>query len=189
MSTIDQSSSEPRPEVPGIPPDAPESIVAASQGATKEIASEKDALDWLLGATTRLEHDVPVKFETTDGLVELVFHIQQLDGMRLEQIEEEHRNGDGPFAKLDTLAYNAHVVSEATLYIASESGRRIEPKSEAFIAGHPMGAIGAMQGRFKYQPGILAGVEAEIRKLAAYSNDRVGSAQRSLVAAAGNSSS
>lgn len=190
MSTEATTAAPPASEqphgVPGLPQDAPADVVAASQGETGEVRSEKSALDWLLGATTRLEHDIPVKYETPDGMVELTFRIQQMDGTRLDALEEEHRNGDGPFAKLDTLSYNAAVVAEATMYVADEH-RKATIKE--IVGEHPAGAVGGLRTRFKYQPGILAGIEREVRTLAAYSNDRVGSAQRALVAAVGNSSS
>ena len=174
--------------VPGLPDDAPPAIVAASQGDREGAAmeGERSALDWLLGGTQALEHDVPVEYETPSGMVKLVFRIKQLDGAVLNAIDAQHR-GEGPFGKLNTIEYNAHVASEATVYIADETGKKVGPKTEDFIGGHPEGAIGAMRTRFKYQPGILAGIEAEVRKLGAYSPDRVGAASRAIVAAAGNS--
>ncbi|HEX7088730.1 MAG TPA: hypothetical protein VF192_01260 [Longimicrobiales bacterium] len=190
MEAAAQNQSTPEPEghgVPGLPQDAPPSVIEASQGNTKAIVEEKSALDWLLGATTRLEHDVPFKFETPDGLKDMSAHIHQVDGARLEALEEEHRIGDGPFSKLNVLQYNAAVFNEAVEYVTDETGRKVTVPE--LVGNHPAGAVAGIATRFKYQPGILQGIEREVRQLAAYSSDRVGSAQRSLVAAVGNSSS
>jgi hypothetical protein len=185
MSEAQNQKREPQPS-DVLPEDAPPALRSAANNATDEITAqeEKSALDWLLGATTRLTYTVPVEYETPTGLQTLRFQLQQMDAKRIETIDTENRKGEGPFAKLDTSAFNAQVVAEATIHIEDESGRKVAPESEEFRGQAPSPAL-AMGARFKYQPGVLEGVAEEIRKSAGYGGDRVGSAQRVMVDAVG----
>lgn len=171
-----------------LPPDAPTAVVDGANGREPEASDERDALDWFLGATVALEYDVPVKYETPGGMTTLTFHLKQLDGDRIEEVDVENRSGDGPFGRLDTLSFNAQLVAEATVYIQSESGRKVEPMASEFLGGIPSPVL-AMKLRFKKQPYLLEHLADRIREKAGFSPDRVGSAQRSLVDAGKPSSS
>lgn len=167
-----------------LPDDAPDALARASE-ADLTVGEEVDALDWLLGATQRPEYDVPFQYETPKGMKRLLFHVKGLDARRMEELDAEHRNGDGPFAKLDTAGFNAAVAAEAVAYIQNPTNMR-KVSVEEFLGEAPNPVIG-FEMRFKYQPGILDGLVAQIRDKAGYTADRVGTAQRSVVEAAGNS--
>lgn len=162
----------------GLPADAPASVRDVADGRKTE--DERGALDWFLGSTRRLEYDVPVQFDTPEGMKTLIFHLRQVDGDRLQALEDENRQGDGPFAKLDVMGFNAAIVCEATAFVTDASGRQVELSSQEFTGGVPSPVL-ALQTRFKTQPGILDGLAERIRAKAAFGGDRVGSAQRSLV--------
>lgn len=163
-----------------LPDATPQAIKDVANGKVVDAAAEVDALDWLLGKSAPVPFTVPVQYETPRGRAKLIFHMHQLDAKRLDQIDAEHRAGDGPFAKLDTLGFNAAVVVEATDLIESATGRKVSPQSEEFRGGVPTPEL-AMQVRFKFQPGILEGITEQVRQMAGMSNDRVGTAQRVLV--------
>lgn len=174
------------PSQPSAEDDAPAvlppEVVKAAEGGTLSAREEMDALDFLLGATKPLEFDVPVLYDTPAGRKTLRFRIRQLDGATIEAVDVANRKGDGPFAKLDVQTFNAELVTEATRYIQSESGRQVEVRSQEFLGGVPSPPL-AMALRFKYQPGILDGLAEKIREVSAYSPDRIGTAQRVLVEA------
>jgi hypothetical protein len=159
----------------------PDPVKKAANGAELDAREERDALDWLLGATKPLEYTVPVQYDTPDGKREIRFRIRQLDGSTIEAIDAANRKGDGPFAKLDVQGFNAELATEATLWIETDS-RRVEIRSPEFLGGMPSPPL-AMALRFKYQPGILEGLAEKIREASAYSSDRIGNAQRVLVEA------
>lgn len=163
-----------------LPADAPREVRQAALGKELDPADESSALDWFLGATQRLEYDVPVQWETPKGMKTLIFHLRQVDGDRLQELDEENRTGDGPFAKLDTMGFNAAAAAEATLYLSDDTGRKVPVDSQEFLGGVPSPAT-AMRARFKTQPGILETLAERIRAKAGYSADRVGGAQRALV--------
>lgn len=173
------------PKPSGLPDGAPSAVVRAAEpgGNIDELTGgeEKSALDWLLGATQALEYNVPVEYDTPAGRKKLLFHIRQQDPGALETLDAEHRKGDGPFARLDTAAFNAALIAKATVYIKDgETGVQVEPNSERFRGGVPDPAL-AVATRFKYQGGILEGIAEEIRRVSGYSPDRVGTAQRAVV--------
>lgn len=160
----------------------PPELDAAASGEQITGAEEMSGLDWLLGATTALEYDVPVDYDTPHGMTQLTFRIRQLDPGVIDTIDAEHRKGDGPFSKLDVPAFNAALVEKGTLYIADATGKKTDPRSEQFRGQIPSPAI-AMGLRFKNQGGLLEGVADQIRRVSGYSNDRVGTAQRAVVEA------
>jgi hypothetical protein len=162
-------------------PGLPDPIRKAAEGGSLDAREERDALDWLLGATKPLEYTVPVQYDTPDGQREIRFRIRQLDGSTIEAIDAANRKGDGPFAKLDVQGFNAELATEATLWLETDT-RKVEIRSDEFMGGMPAPAL-AMALRFKYQPGILEGLAEKIREASAYSNDRIGNAQRVLVEA------
>lgn len=163
-----------------LPSDAPAAVRDLAQGKEVDAKAEDEVLAFLLGPTQALEYDVTVQYETPTGLRPLTFHLRQMDGDRLDQIDSEHRAGDGPFAKLDTLGFNCAVVAEATIYIAGETGKRVDPSSAEFRGGVPSTEL-ALRARFKKQSGLLEGIVEQVRQKAGYASDRVGTAQRSLV--------
>lgn len=177
-------SAVPQPPQPptDIPQDAPPAVHAAAAGEKLSVEQERSALDWFLGPTVVIEWDVTVQFETPAGMVPLIFHMHQVDSSRLQEIDEENRSGDGPFAKLDPLAFNAAVVAEATVYLTDHTGRKVTVDSEEFRGQIPSTPL-AMQLRFKKQGGILEYLVERVREKAGFSPDRVGTAQRSLVEA------
>lgn len=168
-----------------LPEDAPE---AAKKAADGELTAESDpngdaektALDWILGATMRPGRYVPVEVETPNGMRKLVFRILALDPNKIIQLENEHRKGEGPFAELDEMKFNAALVAEATEYVTDSSGREMRLSSEEFRAGLPSAAI-ALERKFTFQGGLLDGVVARIRQISGYDPQRVGGAERSLV--------
>lgn len=175
-----------QPEDPALA-GAPEGVREAAEGGKLTDAEEHGALHWLLGPTTRPKARVPVTLATEAGDKRLIIGLVALDGRRIQQLDDENRKGDGPFAKLDTVSFNVALACEAIAYFEDETGQQIKPDSEEFIGGMPGGLSAAMELRFKYAPGILETLGERVRELSAYSPDRVGQAQRVLVDVAGNS--
>lgn len=173
----------------GLPEGAPPALADAARGGEVDGQGESDALDFLLGRTQPILFDVPVKFDTPAGQKKLVFVVRQLDGERILELEKEHRKGDGPFAELNDVEFNAALVAEACVAIVDPSveGAEVDPKSDRFVGGAPGGPAMAMQVRFKYQSGLLDGVSGQIRSVSGYNPTRVESANRSIRDAAGNS--
>lgn len=170
-----------------LPDGAPESLQDAANGKAVDAQGESDALEFLLGATFRPQYNCRVEFETPAGMRSLTFRLWALDDRELQRIDAAHRkDADSPFAKIDSTGFNAEVVSKATRWIQDGSGRKVEPDSREFV-GEAIDPVLAMEVRFKYQPGLLEGLAEEIRKLSAYSRDRIGTASRVLVDAAGGS--
>lgn len=165
----------------------PDEVRRAAAGEELTSREEKGALDFLLGPTRALRYTIEVQLETDEGMKPLKFHVQQQDGARLAKLETENRAGDGPFARLDTVAYNSAVVHAATTAFTDATGRRVELESQDFVGGHPEGSLGALRTRFKFQGGIFEALSGEIQRVSGYSADRVGSAQRVLVDAVGGS--
>lgn len=173
----------------GLPDGAPDALAAAARGEEVDGAGESQVMDYLLGRTQPLIFDVPVQYDTPTGQKKLVFAVRQVDGERILELEKEHRKGDGPFAELNDVAFNAALVAEACIAIEDPSveGAEVDPKSEEFIGGVPGGPAMAMQLRFKYQSGLLDGVAGQVRSVSGYNPTRVESANRSIRDAAGNS--
>jgi hypothetical protein len=167
----------------GLPLDAPEELVAAAEGDTParddETGDEKEAtvLDFLLGPTVPLEFDVDTFIDTPSGREKLVFHIKQIDDTRIDELEKDHSEGEGPFRRVNRIMLNAAKVAEATVYLEDADGRRIDPGAPEFRGPIPDRAD-AFRGRFKFQPGILSMVASEIDAAAGMTNDRVGTARR-----------
>lgn len=181
---------DPEAAVAGMPEDAPEELHKAAAGRPVSEAGERKALKWLLGATRAPEYDVPVEFDTPDGMAELTFHVRSVDGRRIIALENEHTADDaGPFGRLDDIAFNAALVAEGTLYIEDGSGARVEPDSEEFRGAPDIPPALAVEKRFKYQDGLLSGVAGEIRRLGGWSPERVKRARRSIASSAGEPAS
>jgi hypothetical protein len=179
---------QPPKRVPGIGEDAPEGLVRAAQGEDLNGAEERSALSYLLGATKRPSARVPIDFWTEQGMVQMYVVLKAVDGRRLEQIDAENRRGDGPFAKLDKTGFNVGVLMEAIERFENTDGSaQVKLTDEEFVGGIPGGPAIALETRFKYQPGLLDSLVEKVNELSAFTQDRVGGAQRVLVDAAGNS--
>jgi hypothetical protein len=164
-----------------LPEDAPQSVKDLADDKGTDVAGERSALDWLLGATVQLPYTVSVKYDTPAGLKELIFGLHQVDDKRLQDLDQENRLGDPPFQKLDVGGFNAAAVAEACDYILDpDTGKQIDPKTEEFRGGVPSTPI-AFRIRFKNQPGLLEALAERIREKAGYGSERVGAAQRSVV--------
>lgn len=183
-STSTQSSD---PPLAGLPGGAPLAVRNAAEGNPVDGKGERTALDWLCGATTPLNYTVDVQYATPDGIKPLRFHMKQLDVAVLDAIEKRNRKGDGPFAELTTRTYNAEVIATATDTIEDlATGTHMDVNGPQFLGPIPSPPI-AMEKRFEFQPGLLRGLVSEVRDMAGDNADRVGTAQRVLVDAAGNS--
>jgi hypothetical protein len=175
-----------------LPPDAPELLVKASRGDVPDSndkrgdLEEAGALTWLLGATEPIEYDVKATLDTPEGQKPFTFHIRQLDGAVIEALERESMLGEGPFARIDRRNLNAAKCAAATMYMVDETGEKTEPKSEEFRGRIPT-PKDAMRERFKFQPGLLAALAVEIDRIAGFTPDRVGVAEKAITIAAGNS--
>lgn len=182
------SPEHPRPpRTPGVEEEAPEGVHRAAADQPVSDAEEYDALDWFLGATQRPTATVPVQLWTPKGDVEMTWKIRAVDGARIQQIDDEHRTGSGPFAKLDKIGFAAQLVSESAVEIWGAKGKRVKVDSEEFIGAAPGGLASAVRLRFKNQEGLLESLGDRVQELSGYSADRVGAAQRVLVDTAGNS--
>lgn len=169
---------------------APEAVTEAAQSpdAAKRLTEneEQEALDFLLGASGPLPFKLPVTIYTDRGDRKIGWTIRQLDGKRILALEDEHT--DDQTGKVDDLALNAAIVAEATIFpdVASEKFRTPPPVDGRTFA--PDAApTDALLRIFRFQSGLLTGIAAQVRSISGWSVDRVGSAQRVLVDAAGNS--
>jgi hypothetical protein len=191
MGSTSTQGEGPDKGAPGVPEDAPDALHRAAGGdsaaADLNGHEERSALDWLLGATQAPEFDVNLEYDTPDGLKPIVFHLKGLDDKKIEEVEERNRTGEGPFAKLNVGAFNAELTAEALMYVLDpKTGRKIDPGSTEFRGDIPSIAL-ALEGRFRYQPGLLEGVAERIREKAGYARGRVGTAKRAVTAAVGGS--
>lgn len=170
--------------VEGLPPDAPEAAVRAAQGVDLSPEDDRDAADWLCAPQRAHRFRVRTEFETDAGTMPLTFVIKQIDSKRIDEIEK--RNMDSASGTINRIVANAEIVAEACELLEGAKGHKVDPKSEEFRAGVPSTAV-AFEQRFFYQAGVLSGVAGEVRRVAGWSPDRVGTAQRVLVEAASNS--
>lgn len=175
----------PRREDPadGLPPDAPEAVREAAAGGDLSATSDRDAVDWLLQPRRPQRFRVKTTIETDEGTQPITFVIHQLDSKRIDEVER--RNLDEKTGRIDQVKANAELVAEACDHLEGALGHKIDPKSEEFRAGLPSPAL-AFEQRFHWEAGVLAGVAGEVRRVAGWSPDRVGTAQRVLVETAGN---
>ena len=177
-------------ESDGLPEGAPDGLKTAADTGNGQIpditiAQERGALDFILGPTAAVEFDVPVRLDTPTGEKPLIFRIKQMDGKRLLALEVEHKEGTGPFAPTDDVALDAHIVSEATVEITDGlTGASIDPKSMEFL-GNATTPFDAMRTRFKFTPGIMTGIAAQVRSVSGYNPEKVKSAERVIADAVG----
>jgi hypothetical protein len=159
--------------------------------------AERDALDYLLGAKPPRLYGVPVEMETDRGSAPLTFVIRAQDGRKLDATEQRFVNAST--GVIDRTSADIAIVGEATLYLTSPSGRKVDPRSEEFRTMQVRrvdtgeettithaSPEEALEAQFRTQLGLLAGVAREVRRVSGFDPAKVGQAQRRLVEAAGN---
>lgn len=172
----------------GLPPDAPASVRDAAAGTELGAAENRSATAWLMQPQRAARFRVKTQFETEDGTKALTFRIKQIDSKVIDAIEK--RNINETTGRLNRVVANAEIVAESCFELVDDGGGAIDPSADEFRATPdgkklPSKAV-AFEQRFFYQEGILAQVADEIRRICGWSPDRVGTAQRELVEAAGN---
>lgn len=185
---------DPRDLARDLPPDAPAAVRDLARGHKVDPSGERSAVKYLLGQQKAPRYKVPVEFATDDGDVRLWFFIKSLDSKRIDQIEKAHSDQAKVMGDVDELAVNAELVADATISIsdgepgtpAYESGAVTNPMDDTFRNGLPSGAD-ALQARFHWQEGLLAGLSTQVRRISGWAPDRVGQAERVLVDVAGGS--
>lgn len=171
-----------------------EMLEHAAQGARLDDDEEKAGLDYLLGTAQATLHDVTVQLETPDGLKPITFVIRQMDGRKLDEIEQRHVNR--ATGTMDKFGSDVEVVATATKWLTDSTGREIDPKSEEFrtvAQRDPMthevktivlgSTVLALERKFQVQLGLLSGVADQVRRVSGFDPERVGKAQRRLVEA------
>jgi hypothetical protein len=177
---------------------AVEAYARDHEGLTGE--NERDALDHLLAPKPARLYDVKVQYDTEDGLLPLVFVIRGVDGRKLDRIEQECVSD--VTGRMDSMTADLRIVAEEgcawletarrSLRLESEefrTMRRAKPDGEAgemetFVHASP---VEALEARFKTQLGLISGVAQRVRRISGFDAERVGQANRRLVAASGNS--
>jgi hypothetical protein len=175
---------------------APDGLAEAAAGPLDEGLSDADhaeanrkeagALDFLLSNPSPTPFKCEVMVDTPAGLKPLTFHMHQLDGKRIEKLENDHTNGVGPFATVDRLRLNAAKVAEATDRFVDANGKEMTPGDPQFLADAIAPEI-AFERMFRFQPGVGDQLAERIDQMAGMTRDRVGIAERETVAAVGNS--
>jgi hypothetical protein len=181
----------------GLPGGAPEGLRAAADGealpADKAAEMEAGALDFLCGDNPPVPFTVEATVEAKEGPRKVTFHMVQLDGDRLDELEKEHRREDeGPlFGTVNVFALNCAIVAEATRFMVDPKGGKVEVGDPKFI-GSSIAPRYAFERAFKRQPGIANMIAAEVRRMAGLQEDLVGkakreNAERTMTTAVGNS--
>lgn len=171
--------------------DAPDAIRKAAAGEkVKSASEERKGVLWLLEPRKLIEYTVPFKFETPDGTEDLNFIVRALDGRLIEKIERAATNERT--GEMDELTAGANVLAEALARITDGDGGVIDPSSEAFRRDPSSGEVFVSTGmallkKFKEQSGVLLMGAGEVRRVSGFAPDRVGTASRVLIDAAGNS--
>lgn len=191
------SQQQPDPK-PGdhLPPGSPDGLVEGAggplegddtpEGRAENSKKEAGALDFMLSSPAPMKYTVTARVDTPEGLKELIFHMHQLDGRKIEEIELSHSDGVGPFAKVDRQALNVQKIDEACDLLEDKNGKTIKPSDPEFI-GDKIGSIFAFESMFKHQPGVAESISAEIDRMAGMTRDRVDLAEREMATAVGNS--
>ena len=165
--------------------DAPEPVQRAAVGAKITPDEERSALGWFLEPQRPLRYRCEVQFDTPEGIKPLTMVVRSIPQAEMEKIENRNRKGEGLMAEYDDFQVNVEIVGEALVALV-DGDEEIEPNDPRVLSGMPSIAE-AMKARFYYQPGVLAGVAAEVRRISGWGTDRVGRAERVLTATAGNS--
>lgn len=189
----EKDDSDPAAQLPG---GAPDGLKEAARGrldegltdhdAAEATAKEAGALDFLLSNPSPQPFTVESLVDTPNGLKALTFHMHQLDGSRIEALENEHSEGVGPFARVDRQRLNAAKIAEATDKMVDANGKELTPTDGGFLGDAVAPAI-AFERMFKMQPGVSDQLAEQIDRMAGMTRDRVGMAERAVTAAVGNS--
>lgn len=185
-TTNTRSEASPEEATTDLPAGAPEGLERAARGEKPDTSTkvgreqaardEGEALDFLLGDPKPLEFDVPVTVDTANGRIEFEFRLRQLDGRTFIKIEDDNRKGSGPFAEVDEVGMDAALAGAAVVSILDlKTGRRVEVASREFV-GSMVTPKDAFAHKFRFQPGVLTSLGAEIRRISGYGNDRIGKA-------------
>jgi hypothetical protein len=171
---------------------APDALEAAAKGVeqAKQItdAEEQEALDFLLSPHGPVEHSVPVTLLTPAGKKTIRWRIRQMDGKRILALEDEHT--DENTGKMDDIGVWAALVAEATVFpdVTSVQFRTPPPLEPGAAPSAPDASpADSLRRVFRFETGLLQGIASQVRTISGWSVDRVGTAQRVLVDAAGNS--
>lgn len=173
---------------------AVEAFARDHEGLTDD--DERDALDFVLAPKPPRLYDVKVEYDTEAGRLPLTFVIRGMDGRRLDAIEQRHVSE--ATGKIDVISAECDIVSEATVYLEGGTGRQTKLDSDEFLTvrrprqdgegveEHKLASPAmALEARFKTQLGLVSGVAAQVRRISGYDAQRVGMAQRRIVAAVG----
>jgi hypothetical protein len=164
---------------------APDGVRRSAVGAKVTPEQERSALTWFLEPQRPLRYRVPVQYDTPEGVQTLTLLMRSIPQHDMERIEQRNRKGDGPLAEYDDFQVNAEMVGEALVAFV-DGEEEIVANDPRVLSGLPSVAE-AMKARFYYQPGLLAGLASEVRRISGWGTDRVGRAERVLTATAGNS--
>lgn len=164
-----------------------------------EEENERDALDFVLAPKAPRLYDVKVDYDTEAGVRPLTFVIRPVDGRKIDEMEQRHRSETTGL--MDQISYDCELVGLATAFLEDRSGRQVkldsrefltvrvpDPDNEGALVEQEMASAAlALEARFRTQLGLLFGVAREIRRVSGYDPTRIGSANRRIVAAMGNS--
>ena len=181
---LSASQAEQAGQIPSVA-EAPEPVQKAAVGARVTPEEERSALDWFLEPQRPLRYRAEVQFDTPEGIKPMTMILRSIPQHDMEKIENRNRKGEGLMADYDDFQVNVEIVGEALVSVEA-GGESIEPNDPRVLSGLPSVAE-AMKARFYYQPGVLAGVAAEVRRISGWGTDRVGRAERVLAHTAGNS--
>lgn len=193
MSTTTQPSAPSTEDVRSdLPPGAPPSVHRAAGNEKLDPTDERDAIYWLLQPARATHWRCRVLYQTPEGERPVWWYLKSLDPGKIESIERRNMDGEGPFARVNSVMANPEIVDAATEKIEDcATGRSINIEDER-IRTTPEGEMiasrsEALRLRFHFQGGLLAYLAEEIRRLSGFSADRVGAAERVLVEMVGNS--
>jgi hypothetical protein len=189
---------DPRDGANGLSPDAPQGARDVARGHKPDGAAELSAVGFMLGQQRAPRYKVRVTFATDGGDKTLWFYVRSMDSKRIDAVENAHVDRAKVTAtgapETDQLGMNAAIVADALITIsdgepgtpAYEELAKIKPDDSEFLKGMAS-AADALQTRFHWQEGLLAGVAMEVRRISGWAPDRVGQAERVLVDVAGGS--
>jgi hypothetical protein len=185
------AAQKPQPSAEGDPKGAA-AIDKAADGGKLTDGEERSALEYLLGGGKPTIHEVPVQYMTDAGLLPMTFEIRQMDGRRIDAIEQANINENT--GRPDVITAAAQIVAEATVALTDPTGAKTDPKSEQFRTvptpdGEPRllaSPADALIARFRLQLGLVQGVATEVRRVSGWDAEYVGRAKRKFVEASGN---
>jgi hypothetical protein len=163
----------------GLDKPLPAPVKEAINGGEMTLGTEHSVIHWLLQPQQAPRYDVPVKFETPEGTLELTFRLRSIAGDKLDGIERQYMNEDP--TKVDDMGLAAALIAASTEYVMDpKTGTRLELSDPKFVLG--IGSVAeAIRARFHFQSGVLVNLANEVRRVSGWSPDRVGRASRVLV--------